>query len=99
MFKNEIWGSVLLPDIESGVPAGAPATEQERAPVLCPDCSKGQAECGPHSFLAAERCHEGSEVALGVIRTAAGTRRLEGPTGPALHALGRPGLSCISARI
>ena len=31
-FKNEIWGSVLLPDIESGVPPGAPATEQERVP-------------------------------------------------------------------
>ena len=26
-------------------------------------------------------------------------RRLEGPTGPALHVLGRPGLSCVSTRI
>lgn len=34
-FKYEIWGSVLLPDIESGVPPGALATEQERVPPYC----------------------------------------------------------------
>ena len=38
-------------------------------------------------------------MARGVVRTAAAMRRLEGPTGPALHVLGRPGLSCVSTRI
>ena len=37
-FKNETWGSVLLPDIESGVPPELWPQGGSECPPPCPDC-------------------------------------------------------------